>query len=186
MSDTRLPLPDYVKYPIFPFEGDLRVKVPLERMAADLPRSGEGGRPCDGCGENRNGFDLWSDGFWRVRGTGQLNALSALVFLETVPHLDFGDLDDEQAASYGRITVRLENIMMALPDVGRVHINKWGDGGSHFHVWFMARPRGVFELYGYGDALWDQVLPPVAAEVRDANYRQIARTLAQVSGTALV
>lgn len=184
MADDRLPLPAYVTYPIFPFEGDLRVKVPLERMAGDIPRYGEGGKPCPPCEAPRG--VLWTDGFWRVRGADRPNALCALVFLETVPHLDFGDLDDEQAASFGRITIRLENIMAALPEVGRVHVNRWSDAGSHFHVWFMARPRGVFELYGYGSALWYQVLPSISDEQRDTNYRQIAHALAVGGGEAFI
>ena len=33
----------------------------------------------------------------------------------------------------------LHRIIGNLPNVGRVHIGKWGDGAVHLHVWFMAR-----------------------------------------------
>ena len=61
----------------------------------------------------------------------------------------------------------------ALPSVARVHVSKWGDGGAHAHVFFFARPARMPQLRGTCMALWDDVLPPVPVEVRDANARAV-------------
>lgn len=63
--------------------------------------------------------------------------------LETVEHLDFEDFDDDLAADFGVMCVRVERAIRGLGSVGRVHVNRWGDGGSHFHVWFLGRPKGA-------------------------------------------
>ena len=48
-----LPLPAFVKWPIFPFVGDLQVRAVEPRQEADRPRSGEpGGAPCGACEVN--------------------------------------------------------------------------------------------------------------------------------------
>ncbi|MEO7269845.1 MAG: hypothetical protein ABIW49_11630 [Knoellia sp.] len=48
-------------------------------------------------------------------------------------------------------------------------MSRWGDGGSHAHVWFIARPVGMSQLRGTYMAVWDDLLPPVPLEVRDDN-----------------
>ena len=47
----------------------------------------------------------------------------------------------------------------ALPDVGRVHLYRWGDGGAHFHVWLLPRPLGMLDAMGHYLPLWEDVLP---------------------------
>jgi len=37
-------------------------------------------------------------------------------------HFDFSDMDDEQAAEYGRISNWLHRIMEHMPNIGRVHV----------------------------------------------------------------
>jgi len=49
-------------------------------------------------------------------------------------------------------------------DVGRVHVYRWGDGGGHFHVWFMPRPLGMLEASGAMLPLWEDVLPNLTDE----------------------
>ena len=71
----------------------------------------------------------------------------------------------------GRIMVHLGAAVEALPSVARVHVSRWGDGGSHAHVFFFARPARMPQLRGTCLALWDDFLPPVPVEVRDANAR---------------
>ena len=47
MTEPERPaLPGFVTWPIFPFEGDLRVNELLPDMATGIPREGEAGRPC--------------------------------------------------------------------------------------------------------------------------------------------
>ena len=50
---------------------------------------------------------------------------------------------------------------------------RWGDGSSHFHMWFQGRPAKQLELYGWGNVLWSQVLDPLPAEVIDANHELV-------------
>lgn len=95
-------LPDFVTWPVFPFEGDLRIKTPLDRLDADLPRQGEGGRPCRSCAKPDREC-LWTNDRWRVIA-GPRKAVP-LVFLETREHVDLGDFDDETGADFGRMIV---------------------------------------------------------------------------------
>ncbi len=44
-----------------------------------------------------------------------------VLVLHTRRHLDYGELDDELASQYGRISNRLVRIIEHLPEIGRVH-----------------------------------------------------------------
>ena len=48
----------------------------------------------------------------------------------------------EVATTFAGVCGRVERAVLALGDVGRVHLYRWGDGGAHFHVWFVPRPLG--------------------------------------------
>src|SRR5436190_22356442 len=43
-------------------------------------------------------------------------------------------------------------------------IYRWGDGGAHFHVWFLPRPLGMIEAAGMMLPLWEDVLPNLTDE----------------------
>src|SRR5207245_1021549 len=80
-------LPAYVDWPIFPFEGELRVKAPTF-LDADLVRSGEpGGSPCASCAASDDDF-IWVDDHWRVIASAKPSVVPALLFLETRAHVD--------------------------------------------------------------------------------------------------
>src|SRR2546421_3529960 len=98
-GSSELKVPDFVKWPLFPFEGDVTVRAIPPRLAEDLPRSGEGGRPCPSCAEPDDSY-LWVDDRWRVRAA-EAKAVP-LVFLETREHVDLDGLSDEIAADLGR------------------------------------------------------------------------------------
>ena len=91
-------------------------------------------------------------------------------------HVDsFSDLPDELAADFGRVAARVERAVLSLGDVGRVHLYRWGDGGAHFHVWFIPRPLGMVEASGMMLPLWEDVLPNVPdAELAAAAERVAA------------
>ena len=59
------------------------------------------------------------------------------------------DLDDELAGGLGRMIVRLDRAIQAVGGIGRVQVARWGDGGSHFHMWLYGRPRGASQLLGF-------------------------------------
>lgn len=65
---------------------------------------------------------------------------------------------------------------MSRGGVARVHLYRWGDGGAHFHVWFLPRPLGMLEARGMMLPVWEDVLP----NVPDAELAQAAQQVADV------
>jgi diadenosine tetraphosphate (Ap4A) HIT family hydrolase len=90
----------------------------------------------------------------------------------------FRDLSPSAAAAFGPMCARVERAVLALGDVGRVHLYRWGDGGAHFHVWFLPRPLGMLEAAGAMLPLWEDVLP----NVTDEQLRAAAETVASAMG----
>lgn len=176
------PLPDFVDWPIFPFEGELRVKQPIAPMAHDLVREGEGDRPCRTCPRPDDEY-LWVDDDWRLL-PGKRQAVPAL-FLETRAHVDLHELDEHLAGELGRLLVRLDRAFLAVDGIGRTHVNRWGDGAAHLHLWLYGRPVGTLQLLGFGLPMWAQVLPPLDPEEWDAALRAIATALAAGGGTVI-
>jgi hypothetical protein len=161
--------------PLFPYEGELRRKTLMPELEAEVPRNGEAGQSCHRCEDLTRGV-IWSNERWLV-SAGPPSANVATVFLETRAHLDLDELDDDLAAELGTLTVRLTRAMQTLADVGRVHVHRWADGAAHFHMWFVARPARRIELYGWGNVLWSQLLPPIPQTDFDANLAAIGRAL---------
>lgn len=178
-------LPRYVNWPVFPFEGEMRVKAVLPLADSDLVRSGEpGGAPCEACAAGDDQF-VWVDERWRVRATTTAPSLPMQLFLETRAHIDMHDLDDDLAGELGRMLVRLDRAVTAVGGVGRVHVSRWGDGGSHFHMWIYGRPFGTRQVLGFGVPLWAAVLPPIDDEVWRRNLTVVAAELARGGGRAI-
>ena len=84
------------------------------------------------------------------------------------------------------MTSALSRAIGSLEDVGRVHVNRWGDGGEHFHVWFLARPKGMWQLRGALLAAWDDLPPKVPQQEWDRNRRAVAEGMAAGGGELLV
>lgn len=185
--DEHEPVPvPYADWPIFPFEGDIRVKAVAPPLDADVPRSGEpGGQPCGTCTSSDDEY-LWVDEHWRVRASNEPSGAPVLLFLETREHVDLDGLDDERAAELGQLIVRLDRAIHAIGKIGRVHVNRWGDGGSHFHLWFFARPVGVWQMSGFFMPVWAQIYPPTPQDIWDANLAVIAAELAHHGGTNML
>jgi hypothetical protein len=100
-----------------------------------------------------------------------------MLLMQPLAHHDLADLPYDLAGEMGVLLVHLTRAMEALPQVGRVHVAKWGDGGAHLHVFVYARPKGMLQLRGTMMAVWDDFLPPVPVEVRDADARTVIREL---------
>ena len=82
------------------------------------------------------------------------------------------------SSSTSRVAARVEKAMLtALDDVARVHLYRWGDGGAHFHVWFLPRPLGMLEAAGMMLPLWEDVLPNVPDEDLAAAAKRIAAAM---------
>lgn len=174
-AQGNLRMPALDDWGTWPFDGELSVR-PLQRPDdVDRPRHGEDG-DCRTC---ERGIDraLWWDDNWMVRPTDQPTGLPFVCFLETRAHLDFPDLPDELAVELGPLLLKVHRAVMAIGDIGRVHVCRWGDGSEHFHIWFMARPARVSQLVGSFAAIWDDILPPLPQDVWDANVEIVRREL---------
>ncbi|MHB8642279.1 MAG: hypothetical protein ACYDA3_05275 [Gaiellaceae bacterium] len=170
-----LRMPPLPEWGTWPFAGDVRPSELQAPVAAEEPRAGEGGRECWRCVRGEEGA-IWSDERWLVTHP-QRNGLPIVVLLEPREHLDFGDLDEDGAAELGRMLLRVERAVHAVPDLGRVHVCRWGDGSAHLHFWFMARPARFPQLIGSFAAIWDDVLPPTPEDVWRENLALVARAL---------
>jgi diadenosine tetraphosphate (Ap4A) HIT family hydrolase len=122
---------------------------------------------------------------WRVRAMDRPTGLPMVLILESRSHLDLGDLPNMLAAELGVMTVRIERAIRSLDGVARVHVNRWGDGSAHLHVWFLARPYGHMQLRGTFLSLWDDILPPIAENRWRENLAMVAAWLAEFGGTPL-
>ncbi len=178
-------LPRYVDWPLFPFEGELRLKPVLPLADSDFVRSGEpGGPPCEACAAPDEQY-LWADERWRVRATAVPPSLPMQLLLETRAHVDMHELDEDMAGEFGRLIVRLDRAVTAIGGVGRVHVNRWGDGGSHFHMWIYGRPFGTRQVVGFGVPLWAAVLPPIDETLWRRNLAVVAAELERSGGRAI-
>ncbi|WP_442934193.1 hypothetical protein [Micromonospora sp. CPCC 205539] len=108
-----------------------------------------------------------------------------VLILESRSHLDLGDLPNLLAAELGVMTVRLERAIRSLDGVARVHVNRWGDGSAHLHMWFLARPYGRLQLRGTFLSLWDSILPPISEAQWRENLALVAAWLAEFGGRPL-
>jgi diadenosine tetraphosphate (Ap4A) HIT family hydrolase len=186
-ADGHLPMPSIGEWDVFPWtvvDGAVAPRV-LPAPAPEPRRWGEDpARPCSACA----GFDpalvVWEDEHWVLTRAEKPSGLPLVVVLHTRQHYDFPDLDDDLASQLGRISTRLTRIIGSLPHIGRVHMNRWGDGAQHFHLWFFARTEGLASILGSYAVEWDEILPPGPEDVWRADLHTIATKLANWGGDA--
>ncbi|MEU6236396.1 hypothetical protein [Kitasatospora sp. NPDC047058] len=171
---------------IFPYEGELRVKVLDAPQLPEPPRQGEDGP--EGCKQcvRPDGDFLWTDEHWRLSTADEPSGLPAVVLLQPRAHHDLFDLPPERAAEFGPMLQRVEAALLSLGGIGRVHVNRWGDGAAHLHLWLIARPEGMLQLRGSTLPLWMDVLPAQPADAWAETARRIAAAMAAGGGTAHV
>ena len=148
-----------------------------ERVIPEPPRRGEpGGPPCGIC-TGQSTSPVWSDENWTLHPPVG-GSLPGAVWLASRVHVDsFCDLPDELAADFGRVVARLERAILSLGDFARVHLYRYGDGGAHFHVWFVPRPLGMLEASGMMLPLWEDALPNVPDEELAAAAERVAAAM---------
>lgn len=189
-EDGRLPMPPVDDWDIFPWEvvdGALVPKIVAPPYAeAEPPRSGEDAASCALCAGDGDAVRIWENDRWKLTHPAAPKGLPLVAYLVSKPHLDFGDLNDEMAGEFGRLSVWITRIVERLPHVGRVHTSRWGDGSAHLHVWFIARPSRLPGILGSMAVEWDEMLPPVPEEVWRADLAHLATRLANHDGWALV
>lgn len=183
----RLPMPPSGEWDIFPWDvvdGALAPKV-VQAPGAEPGRYGEDpAKPCGQCAGLDPTRIVWEDEHWVLTHPGGPTGLPLVLMLHTREHEDFGQLDDALASQFGRISNRLVRIIEHLPNIGRVHVSRWGDGGAHFHVWFFARTKGLMPVLGSPAAEWNDIIPPGAEEVWRADLHTVATKLSNWGGDA--
>jgi diadenosine tetraphosphate (Ap4A) HIT family hydrolase len=160
-----------------PYQEPLVPKAPGGRVIPEPPRRGEpGGEPCSICGGAVTAA-LWHDDFWTLHAPVG-GSLPGTVWLASREHFDsFADMPASYAAEFGRVAGRVERAILSLGDVGRVHLYRWGDGGAHFHVWFLPRPLGMIEASGMYLPIWEDVLPTVPDADLSAAAKRVAAAM---------
>jgi diadenosine tetraphosphate (Ap4A) HIT family hydrolase len=161
-----------------PYQEPLVPLEPSERVLPEPARRGEpGGEPCAICSGDTT-EPVWSDERWTLHPP-RACSLPGTVWLASRVHVDsFSDLPEDLAADFGRIAARVERAILGLGDTARVHLYRWGDGGAHFHVWFLPRPLGMVEASGAMLPLWEDVLPNVPDDELVVAARRVAAALA--------
>ena len=157
-----------------PYSEPLVARAPAEWEIPEPPRRGEpDGPPCAICG-GKTTSPVWSDEHWTLHPPVG-GSLPGTVWLASHVHVDsFADLPEPLAADFGRVAARVERAILSRGDVARVHLYRWGDGGAHFHVWFLPRPLGMVEASGMMLPIWEDVLPNVS----DDELRTAAESVA--------
>jgi diadenosine tetraphosphate (Ap4A) HIT family hydrolase len=162
---------------ILPYDEPLVIRELGDRVVPEPPRRGEpGGDPCGICTCKATGA-VWSDDHWTLHPPVG-GSLAGAVWMASRIHADsFSDLPDDVAATFGPVAARVERAILSLGDIARVHLYRWGDGGAHFHVWFLPRPLGMLEASGMMLPLWEDALPNVPDDELAAAARRIAAAM---------
>ena len=172
-----LRMPPVQEWDTFPFDGDIRPRALRPPLDREVPRSGAGGVDCHACAAHDSAY-IWTSERWRLCTTVQPTGLPVIVLLEPRDHFaEPGDLPDDLASELGLLLARIERAVRTIPDVGRVHVCRWGDGSEHLHWWFMARPARIAQLIGSFAAIWDDILPPLPEETWRENLAAVVRAL---------
>ena len=185
----RLPMPPVHEWDMFPWElvdGELQPKVVQKPLVEEAPRAGTGGRDCQVCDGKPDGVKIWENWNFHVMRPAAPKGMPLVLWLNANEHMDYPDMSDDLAAEYGKISVWLCRIMERLPNIGRVHVNRWGDGSEHLHTWFIARTARLPHIVGSLAVEWDEMLPPPPEELWLKDVRTVAAKLATHDGRALV
>lgn len=187
-ADGRVPMSPVHEWDMFPWElvgGRLVPKVLQPPMDAEPARSGAGGVDCHLCDGSGDAVRIWESWNFHLKRPAAPTGLPLVLWLNANEHYDFTEMGDQQAAEFGQLSVWLARIMSNLRGVGRVHVNRWGDGSEHMHAWFIARPARIPGLIGSMAVEWDEMLPPGPEDVWLEDCRQVATKLAHHAGRAL-
>jgi hypothetical protein len=164
--------PNVEEWDTWPFEGPVRPRA-LWPPAAERERDGEGGVDCSACAKPDDDY-LWTGENWRLWALGP-SGLPLILILEPRAHYDGpADLPDDLAREQGVMLGRVERAVLAVGEIGRVHIGRWGEGAAHLHWWFIARPKGLAQLASSMAEIWDEVLPPTPEAVWRENVARVA------------
>jgi diadenosine tetraphosphate (Ap4A) HIT family hydrolase len=161
-----------------PYAEPLTIRELSPPTIPEPPRRGEeGGPPCGVCGGDATSA-VWHDDLWTLHPPVG-GSIPGTVWMASREHADsFSDLSEPAAKSFGVMVARVERAILGLGGFARVHLYRWGDGGAHFHVWFVPRPLGMVDACGMMLPLWEDVLPNVS----DEELREAAEKIAAAIG----
>ncbi|HEY2044854.1 MAG TPA: hypothetical protein VGH11_19420 [Jatrophihabitans sp.] len=182
--DGRLPAPSAeVLGSIFPFEPDVAVVAFDDPVLPEPARHGESAADCASCGRPDSDF-AWTSAGWRLSSINAAEPMGVHAFMLTPrEHADLADLPADRVAELGPLMIAVEKaISTGLDGVGRVHINRWGDGGAHLHWWFIARPVGLLQLRGSQLPTWLDILPPLPEQIVVADVARVVSALEKLYG----
>ena len=177
---TEAPSLDFVEWPAFPWvaDGSRIVAKELDPPTdVDRVRDGEGGGDCWRCEHPDEGV-VWANERWILSTDREGRGGLLTMWLQTREHMDFGDMSEDLASEWGRLVLRLHNAMLALPNAGRVHLGKWGDGSAHLHVLAMVRPARLPQVIGSFAVEWDDILPKVPEDVWQREVDEVVAVMA--------
>ena len=176
-----LPLDSVIDSDLFPFTGEISTKPLDDPIIPEPERRGIGGVDCFACTDRESGV-IWRNARWHVRAGADPSGLSLVCVLMPNEHADLEDLPPGLATELGPMMQRVARALGSLPEVGRVHVNRWGDGSEHFHVWFLPRPMGMWQMRGAMLAIWDDLLPPIPRDEWLGNRQAVGEALAAEDG----
>jgi len=177
-SVDALRTPPVQEWDSWPFEGELRPRA-LRPPDPEPVIAGAGGVDCPACSKP-DGEYLWTDENWRLMSTREPGGLPVVVLLEPREHFSGpADLPEELARDMGVMLGRVERAVLAVGEIGKVHIGRWGEGAEHLHWWFIGRPAGMGQLRSSCAEIWDEVLPPTPQDVWDDNLARLVATMEQ-------
>jgi diadenosine tetraphosphate (Ap4A) HIT family hydrolase len=169
--------PEVETWDTWPFEGPVRPRALEPPVEREKPRHGEGGVDCGRCAAGDDEY-VWTDDRWRLYALDPPNGLPIVLLLEPREHFTTpADLPDDLAAELGVLIARLDRAISSVDGIGRVHVGRWGEGGAHLHIWFMARPARMEQLRSNFAAVWDDVLPQTPDVVWQENIRLVVAAL---------
>jgi diadenosine tetraphosphate (Ap4A) HIT family hydrolase len=181
-----IPVDGIPNWETLPFEVEgLRLKPLVPLADVEPPRLGEDPAQCRCAQPKPDEWVVWADDHWKI-GLFEESGAPLILMLSPRAHHDFTTLPMDLAAQMGQIMVALGAAMEALPSVARAHISKWGDGGAHAHILFIARPTRIPQFRGTCMAVWDDFLPRIPGNVRDTNARAAIQALVRTYGGHLV
>jgi hypothetical protein len=188
-AEGRLSMPPVHEWEMFPWElvdGELVPKVVRAPLAEEPRRAGTGGVECQLCEGTGDGVRIWESWDFHLMRPARPTGLPLVLWLNANDHADFTELTDVQAAEWGQLSVWLTRIMSNLPGIGRVHVNRWGDGSEHMHAWFVARPERIPGIIGSLAVEWDEMLPPGPEDIWLEDCAKVATKLANHAGRSLL
>jgi diadenosine tetraphosphate (Ap4A) HIT family hydrolase len=176
-GDVRPPVPaELLDDPWFPFTGDVRVKALLDPVVPEPDRHDLPGA-CETCARPDEDF-IWTDARWRLHGFRQTPFPGTVLLMPRGHHDSYADLPDDLLREVGPLSARIERAILGLGGIGRVHVCRYGDGGAHFHLWFLTRPLGALQLRGSMLTMWMDLVPTVPDDVAQDAFDRIAAALA--------